>query len=135
MNIILNDIEYTAPAPVTKLWFEVQKLKSEQEKRVTEMAKMWEEIKPLEGKNDLDDQAIKKLEKSLIDLNKKTAENKRILLESKIKVIVDVFKNPAITQETILEHMPLQNISIEYAKIENWLNDIVIGRTSQLPNV
>ena len=134
MKMLLNNQEYTAPSPVTGLWFAIQKLKTEQEKRVVEITKMWDEIKPFEGKEDIDEQATYKLEKAMVNLNQKTEANKRILMEFKIKIIVDVFKNSNITQETIMEYLPLQNVSQEYGKIENWLNDIVIGRTAQLPN-
>jgi len=89
MEISLNNIEYATPTPVTGLWFAIQKLKTE--------------------------------------------ANKRILLETKIKIIVDTFKNPAITQEMIFEYLPLQDVSREYEKIENCLNDIVIARTAELP--
>jgi len=133
MEISLNNIEYAAPTPVTGLWFAIQKLKTEQEKRVIEITKMWDEIKPFENKEDLDGVAIDKLEKAMVDLNKKTEANKRILLETKIKIIVDTFKNPPITQEMIFEYLPLQDVSREYEKIENCLNDIVIGRTAELP--
>lgn len=119
---------------MTGLWFAIQKLKTEQEKRVIEITKMWDEIKPFDGKADMDETAIDKLEKVMTYLNKKTEANKRILLESKIKIIVDAFKNPNITEEMILEYLPLQDVAQEYAKIENWLNDIVIGRTAELPN-
>lgn len=134
MKITLNNVEYTAPVPVTGLWFAIQKLKTDQEKRVVEITKMWDEIKPYEGKEDLDEAAIENLEKAMVDLNKKTEANKRILLESKVKIIVETFRSPNITQEMILEYLPLQDVSKEYAKIENWLNDIVIGRIAELPN-
>jgi len=134
MKITLDSVEYVAPSPVTGLWFAIQKLKTEQEKRVAEITKIWNEIKPFEGKKDIEESAIDKLENAMLNLTQKTEANKRILLETKIKIIVDVFKNPAITQETIFEYLPLQDVSIQYAKIENWLNDIVISRTSQIPN-
>ncbi len=133
MEITLNGKEYTAPTPVTGLWFAIQKLKTEQEKRVAEIVKMWDEVRPFDGKEDIEAAALNKLEQTMVALTKKTDSNKQILLESKIKIIVDVFKNPEITQETILEYLPLQDVSTEYAKIENWLNDIVIGRTVELP--
>lgn len=134
MNMVLNNQEYTAPTPVTGLWFAIQKLKTEQEKRVVEITKIWDEIKPFEGKENIEETAINKLEKAMINLNQKTETNKRILLESKIKIIVDTFKNPNITQDMILEYLPLQHVSQEYGKIENWLNDIVIGKSAELPN-
>ena len=135
MEISFNNKEYTAPAPMAGLWFAIQKLKTEQEKRVVEITKMWDELKSFEGKIDLDEAAINKLEEAMVNLNKKTETNKRILLESKIKIIIDAFKNPNITQEIILEYMPLQDVSQEYAKIENWLNNIVIGKMADLPKV
>ena len=134
MEIILNKVEYTAPTPVVGLWFAVQKLNTEQEKRVVEITKMWDEVKPFEGKKNMDEQSVCKLEKSMAYLSQKTEENKRILLESRIKIIVDVFDNNEVTNETILKYLPLKDVALEYAKIDNWLNDIVIGRTAQLPN-
>lgn len=135
MEITLNDKIYTAPAPLTGLWFAIQKSKTEQKKRVDEMTKILEEIKQFEGKKDIDDDAAHELEKKIIFLTQKTEDNKLTTMASKIKIIIDAFKNDNVTQETILEYVPLQDISIIYAQIELWLNDIMLGRTAQLPNV
>ncbi len=36
--------------------------------------------------------------------------------------------------ETILEYLPLADVKNKYFEIENWLNDILAGRTAKLPN-
>lgn len=102
MKIILNNKEYTAPPPVIGLWFAIQKLKTEQKDRVVEITQMWDKIKPFEGRDDLDEHAIDKLERAMTYLNQKTEADKRIVFESKIKIIIDTFKDPGITHEILL---------------------------------
>lgn len=133
MKIILNDVEYTAPAPKTGLWFAVKKIKTAQAKRVAEIQKVWGRIQPFDGR-ELTEIEESELNTLMADCINKTEENKQILLDEKIKIIVMAFNNPAVTIETILEHLPLLEVSLKFAEIELELNDIASGRVSQFPN-
>lgn len=134
MEITLNNIEYTAPGPMTGLWFAISKMKTEHAKRIEEIQVIWKQIQPFEGIGELAENDQLKLENLITSCNKKTEINQKILIDGKIKVIVDTFKNSAITQETILEHLPLQDVDVIFARIDKWLNDIIAGRMEQLPN-
>lgn len=134
MKITLNEVDYIAPTPVTGLWFAIQKMKTEQGKRVEEIKNIWDKIEPFDKKKDLDSAAEKELNSLIALCAKKTDDNKQILLESKIKIIVDAFANQNVTQETILQYILLQDIDSIFFEINKLLNDILAGRTAQLPN-
>lgn len=135
MEINLNNIEYIAPSPMTGLWFAIAKMRSEHAKRIEEINKIWKQIEPFKGLEDeLTEEKQAMLEKLIDSCNTKNLLNTKILLDEKIKIIVDTFKNKEVTKETIFQHLPLQDVDIIFARIDKWLSDIVAGRTEQLPN-
>lgn len=134
MKIILNGIEYAAPAPMVGLWRKLQKLKAEHKQRVKEIEdvfitmKPYESIKKLEG---ADQAKFDALEESVY---KKIADNKNRLLETSIDFIVETFKNDAVTSKSIDDYMLLQDVQVKFAEINSWLSDLFMGMVKRLPN-
>ena len=134
MEIILNEVKYIAPAPKTGLWFEIQKNRTAQAKRVAAMQAMLDKIIPYELKEELTDQEIKESNSLVKECNAKIEENKSILTQEKVGIIVKAIGNSAVTFETILEHLPLADVSIKFAEICTELDGILSGRILQFPN-
>lgn len=134
MKIILAEKEYTAPAPMTGLWYATQKNKTEHKQRVANVQALLKEIEPCEDIEKDDNSMSDEVDKKTIELTKKLDDNKRITLEGQISIIVNTFKNDNVTLETILDYLPLADVKNKYFEIENWLNDILAGRTAKLPN-
>ena len=102
MEIILNDKEYIAPKPMTKLWYDIQKMKTEQEQRASEIQDIWAKIEPYENVEQLDESIIEERDKNIIEASTKLKQDKLLTLESQIKIIVDAYRNSNVTFETII---------------------------------
>jgi hypothetical protein len=118
-SITINGVKYTAKSPKMRHWLLVNKFKTERRERA-------EELKALlkSGEKIADEQQA---EKVFNEIEQKAEANKRLNIEMKVGILSEIF-------DAEFDDVEITVIHEAYAEIEAWINVLVSGAISRIPN-
>ena len=124
-TLTIDDVTYTACSPKMGLWRKVLQFKSQRRQRAQKVKAMLESLAALKESDGTDEQ----LETLLDEINTQLEETRQFTTDAMTEIILSAF--PEI--QTI-DDMLLKDVPATYELINTWLELILSGRLSELPN-
>ncbi len=121
-SITINGITYIAAAPKMGLWRKLQQFKTERRKQAEEIKADWQAVEA--AKDDME-----QLELLLADLNTKLEINRQFVANGMLDIVLVAFPEITDTDDILVQDVPAT-----YELIKNWLEFILAGRLTELPN-